>query len=70
MRACRCIVELYEVTNWENTDPAQWQLADDTWECDANRIYFYDRAEAPTQLIQKMIIRERHVEQGGHGWLW
>ena len=67
---CRIIVELYEVQNWQNQEPTEWILADEPWECDARRIYFYDRAEAQQTLIMQMCTKERHTENGGHGWKW
>ena len=66
----RYIVELYEVINWKDEEPDKWDLADETWECDAKRIYFYDRAEAPQCIVRKAIIKERDTEAGGHGWKW
>ena len=42
----------------------------ETWECDARRIYFYDRAEAQQTLVKKMCIKERNTDSGGHGWKW
>ena len=66
----RHIVELYEVQNWQNQEPTEWLLADEPWECDARRIYFYDRAEAQQTLIMQMCTKERHTENGGHGWKW
>ena len=70
MCPCRHIVELYEVINWKDQQPDQWDLAEDTWECDARRIYFYDRAEAPHPIVRKAMIKERNTETGGHGWKW
>ena len=67
---CRHIVELYEVINWKDQQPDQWDLAEDTWECDARRIYFYDLAEAPQSIVRKAMIKERDTENGGHGWKW
>ena len=67
---CRIIVELYEVQNWKDQEPTEWILADEPWECDARRIYFYDRAEAQQTLIMQMCTKERHTENGGHGWKW
>ena len=67
---CRIIVELYEVQNWQDKDPTEWLLAEETWECDARRIYFYDRAEAQQTLVRKAMIRERNTDEGGHGWKW
>ena len=67
---CRIIVELYEVVNWQNQEPTEWTLADETWECDAKRIYFYDRAEAQQTLVMQMCTKERHTDSGGHGWKW
>ena len=66
----RYIVELYEVINWKDEEPDKWDLAEETWECDAKRIYFYDRAEAQQTLVRKAMIRERNTETGGHGWKW
>ena len=66
----RYIVELYEVINWKDEEPDKWDLAEETWECDAKRIYFYDRAEAQQTLVRKAIIKERDTETGGHGWKW
>ena len=66
----RYIVELYEVINWKDQEPDKWDLAKETWECDAKRIYFYDLAEAQQSLVRKAIIRERDTENGGHGWKW
>ena len=48
----------------------KWDLAEGTWECDAKRINFYDRAEAQQSLVRKAIIKERDTENGGHGWKW
>ena len=67
---CRFIVELYEVINWQGNPPKDWRLADETWECDAQRIYFYDRAEANKHLVQEMMTREKNTDAGGHGWDW
>ena len=67
---CRIVVELYEVINWQGKDAKDWQLADETWECDAQRIYFYDRSEAPTSIVNAMITREQNTSAGGHGWGW
>ena len=67
---CRHIVELYEVINWKDQDPDKWDLAEDTWECDSRRIYFYDRAEAQQTLVMQMCTKERHTDSGGHGWKW
>ena len=67
---CRIVVELYEVINWQGKDAKDWQLADETWECDAQRIYFYDRSEAPTSIVNAMITREQNTNAGGHGWGW
>ena len=66
----RYIVELYEVINWKDQEPDKWDLAEDTWECDARRIYFYDLAEAPQSIVRKAMIKERDTENGGHGWKW
>ena len=66
----RYIVELYEVINWKDEEPDKWDLAEETWECDAKRIYFYDRAEAQQTLVMQMCTKERHTENGGHGWKW
>ena len=66
----RYIVELYEVINWKDQEPDKWDLAEETWECDAKRIYFYDLAEAQQTLVSKAMIRERNTETGGHGWKW
>ena len=66
----RHIVELYQVINWQDQTPDKWDLADETWECDAKRIYFYDLAEAQQTLVRKAMIRERNTETGGHGWKW
>ena len=66
----RYIVELYQVINWQDQTPDKWDLAEETWECDAKRIYFYDRAEAQQTLIMQMCTKERHTENGGHGWKW
>ena len=52
----RYIVELYEVINWKDEEPDKWDLADETWECDVKRIYFYDRAEAQQCLVRKAMI--------------
>ena len=67
---CRIIVELYEVVNWQDQEPSEWTLGDDPWECDARRIYFYDRAEAQQTLVKQAIIKERNTGSGGHGWKW
>ena len=61
-------MELYEVINWQGKDSKDWQLADETWECDAQRIYFYDRSEALDSIIKAMITREKNTTAGGHGW--
>ena len=66
----RYIVELYEVINWKDEEPDKWDLAEETWECDAKRIYFYDRAEAQQTLVMQMCTKERHTDSGGHGWKW
>ena len=66
----RYVVELYEVTNWEKKPPKDWRLGDETWECDAQRIYFYDLTEANMSLVQQMITREKNTDAGGHGWEW
>ena len=56
--------------NWKDQEPTEWILADEPWECDARRIYFYDRAEAQQTLVKKAIIKERNTDDGGHGWKW
>ena len=64
------IVELYEVINWKDEEPDKWDLAEETWECDAKRIYFYDLAEAPQPIVRKAMIKQRDTQNGGHGWKW
>ena len=65
----RYVVELYEVTNWTDPDPANWDLAADTWaECDSRRIVFYDGRRVPDTLISKWMAREANINSGGHGW--
>ena len=54
--------------NWKDQEPTEWILADEPWECDARRIYFYDRAEAQQTLVMQMCTKERRTENGGHGW--
>ena len=67
----RYVVELYGVINYSAfTDPATWDLAVDTWECDSRRIVFYDERQAPGPLILKWMAREKKVGKGGHGWTW
>ena len=68
--ACRYIVELYEVIDWNGKKTTEWKLADETWECNAERIYFYDCAEAPQTLLDLMTTREKKTDAGGHGWAW
>ena len=63
-------MELHEVINWQGGEPKDWRLADETWECDAQRIYFYDRSEAPKHILDLMITREKNTAAGGHGWTW
>ena len=67
---CRFIVEPYEVQNWKDQEATEWTLAEGAWECDARRIYFYDRAEAQQTLVKQMCIKERNTDSGGHGWKW
>ena len=45
-------------------------MGDETWECDAQRIYFYDLTEANMSLVQQMMAREKNTDAGGHGWDW
>jgi hypothetical protein len=61
-------VELYEVINWKDQPENQWKLADGSWECNANRIVWYACDDAPQTLLQQLMIRERHTNDGGHGW--
>ena len=68
--ACRYIVELYEVIDWHGKKTTEWKISDETWECDAQRIYFYDRSEAPKHILGLMITREKNTDAGGHGWTW
>ena len=58
------------ITALADQQPDQWDLAEDTWECDARRIYFYDLAEAPQSIVRKAMIKERDTQNGGHGWKW
>ena len=60
-------MELYEVINWKDQPENQWKLADESWECNANRIVFYALDDAPQQLLQQLMIRERDTNNGGHG---
>ena len=66
----RYIVELYEVINWKDQEPDKWGLTEEPWECDAKRIYFYDRAEAQQTLVKQMCIKERNTDSGSHDWKW
>jgi hypothetical protein len=63
-------VELYEVINWKGQPENQWKLADESWECNSNRIVFYATVAAPQTLLQQLMIRERDTNNGGHGWAW
>ena len=67
---CRIVVELYEVINWQGKDAKDWQLADETWGCNAERVYFYGQAGAPQTLLGIMATREKKTGAGGHGWAW
>ena len=67
---CRIVVELYEVINWQGQEQKDWKLADETWECDAQRIYFYDLSEAQKPLLDLAMTREKDRAAGGHGWNW
>ena len=56
--------------NWKDQLEKEWKLADESWECNANRIVFYANDESPSTLLQQLMIRERDTNKGGHGWAW
>ena len=58
------------MTNWKDQPEKEWKLADEPWECNANRIVFYANDESPSTLLQQLMIRERDTNNGGHGWVW
>ena len=66
----RYVVELYEIINYWDPDPANWDLAADTWECDSRWIVFYNGRQVPAPLITKWMTREAKIHRGGHGWKW
>ena len=69
--ACRYIVELYEVVDWNGKKTTEWKLADEAWGCNAGRACFYGRAGArPQALLGIMATREKKTGAGGHGWAW
>ena len=58
------------MTNWKDQPENEWKLADEPWECNANRIVFFARTAAPQTLIQQLMIKERDTNNGGHDWAW
>ena len=63
-------MELYEVINWQEKEQKDWKLADETWECDAQRIYFYNRLGAPKPTIDQVVACGKSRSAGGHCWNW
>ena len=64
--ACSIQLWLYQLT-YESplNNPAKWQLHKAPYQCNSQRVLWYDKSDPPARVEQMMYAYEQKVDKGG-----